>query len=202
MHLDYFSWPSPIDITCGGHTISSNFSYTCMSLRLYYFCGITTVYSQACSRTKFEQFLVDSPLSSSGNDSPPLVCSTAGNTNNNDSNTDVPCGSYHQHYRIDGQLVAVGVIDILPTTLTSGYCFYDPDFHALSLGKVVALKEINWAQSRQQVCPDLQYYSLGYYVHSCPKMAYKVNKLHEPNRPAYIISLSFLGLCFYIDCFS
>jgi arginine-tRNA-protein transferase len=29
-------------------------------------------------------------------------------------------GSFHQHYRIDGKLVAVGVVDILPHCLVSG----------------------------------------------------------------------------------
>lgn len=31
----------------------------------------------------------------------------------------VPYGSYHQLYRIDGRLVAVGVVDILPKCLVS-----------------------------------------------------------------------------------
>lgn len=31
----------------------------------------------------------------------------------------VPYGSYHQLYRIDGKLVAVGVVDILPKCLVS-----------------------------------------------------------------------------------
>lgn len=31
----------------------------------------------------------------------------------------VPYGSYHQLYRIDGRLIAVGVVDILPKCLVS-----------------------------------------------------------------------------------
>ncbi len=168
------------------------FFYAYMPSFLYYFCDITAAFSQECGRTEFEKFLVDSPLSSASNDSPPLICSTADNTNNIDSNLYIPYGSYHQHYRIDGQLVAVGIIDILPSTLNSVYCFYDPDFRDLSLGKVVAMKEINWAQRCQQVRPDIQYYCLGFYVHTCSKMSYKVNVnqlQHEPDRLAYYLIL-------------
>ncbi|CAN0544511.1 unnamed protein product, partial [Ectocarpus sp. 8 AP-2014] len=53
----------------------------------------------------------------------------------------VPYGSYHQLYRIDGKLIAVGVVDVLPKCLSSVYCFYDPDYRALALGKLTALKE-------------------------------------------------------------
>ncbi len=134
-------------------------------------------YSQECSRVQFQHFLVDSPLSSeddNDNDSLSFLCSTAGHTNDIDISLYIPCGSYHQHYRIDGQLVAVGIIDILPSCLTSVYCFYDTAFSDLSLGKVVAMAEINWVQRCQNIRPKIQYYCLGYYVHSCPKMSYKV----------------------------
>lgn len=36
----------------------------------------------------------------------------------------VPYGSYHQLYRIDGKLVAVGVVDILPKCLVSFWVFF------------------------------------------------------------------------------
>ena len=48
-------------------------------------------------------------------------------------------GSYHQLYRLDGRLVAVGVVDILPSGLSSVYLFYDPDEKLLSLGMYVQL---------------------------------------------------------------
>jgi arginine-tRNA-protein transferase len=82
-------------------------------------------------------------------------------------------GSFHQQYRIDGKLVAVGVVDILPHCLSSKYLFWDPDLPFLSLGKYSALKEIEWVQEAHKVCPSLKYYYLGYYIHSCPKMRYK-----------------------------
>ena len=46
-------------------------------------------------------------------------------------------GTYHQLYRLDGKLVAVGVVDILPSGLSSVYLFYDPDVKQLSLGEIV-----------------------------------------------------------------
>lgn len=86
-----------------------------------------------------------------------------------------PCGfgSFHQQYLIDGQLIAVGVIDILPNCLSSKYLFWDPDLATLSLGKFSALEEIKWVRENQAYCPSLQYYYLGYYIHSCNKMRYK-----------------------------
>ncbi|XP_059459266.1 arginyl-tRNA--protein transferase 2-like [Corylus avellana] len=82
-------------------------------------------------------------------------------------------GSFHQQYVIDGRLVAVGVIDILPRCLSSTYLFWDPDFAFLSPGKYSALQEIGWVRENQVHCPSLQYYYLGYYIHSCSKMRYK-----------------------------
>jgi len=151
----------------------------------------------------------------------------------------IPYGSYHQHYRIDGVLIAVGVVDILPHCLSSVYAFYDPDLSGISstgtvgdkftavfpfsgkkqedydsnscmdcdihkkrvnvndlemhhlhhqqntqhnkrpslklnLGKFTALREIEWVKRAFQRRPvPLEYYYLGYYIHSCPKMKYK-----------------------------
>lgn len=83
-------------------------------------------------------------------------------------------GSFHQQYLIDGRLVAVGVIDILPSCLSSNYFFWDPDFAFLSLGRYSALKEIELIQEAKKYCETLEYYYLGHYIHSCPKMHYKV----------------------------
>ncbi|KAK4277847.1 hypothetical protein QN277_015780 [Acacia crassicarpa] len=112
------------------------------------------------TESSYRRFLVDTPLlpvASFGDDTVP------------------PCGfgSFHQQYLIDGQLVAVGVIDILPKCVSSKYLFWDPDFAFLSLGKYSALQEIGWVKENQVHCPSLQYYYLGYYIHSCNKMRYK-----------------------------
>ncbi|OVA02675.1 Arginine-tRNA-protein transferase [Macleaya cordata] len=110
--------------------------------------------------SSYRRFLVDTPIvfvPPSGDGSVP------------------PCGfgSFHQQYVVDGRLVAVGVVDILPRCLSSKYLFWDPDFAFLSLGKYSALQEISWVKETQAVCPSLQYYYLGYYIHSCSKMRYK-----------------------------
>lgn len=112
------------------------------------------------TESSYKRFLIDSPLifvQSNGDGSVP------------------PCGfgSFHQQYLVNGKLVAVGVIDILPKCLSSKYLFWDPDLAFLSLGKYSALQEINWVKENQIHCPSLQYYYLGYYIHSCNKMRYK-----------------------------
>ncbi|XP_014495816.1 arginyl-tRNA--protein transferase 1 [Vigna radiata var. radiata] len=115
---------------------------------------------QNVTENSYRMFLVDSPL---------LQVFPNGDS------TVPPCGfgSFHQQYLIDGQLVAVGVIDILPKCLSSKYLFWDPDFAFLSLGKYSAFQEIGWVKENQVYCPSLQYYYLGYYIHSCSKMRYK-----------------------------
>ncbi|XP_027335180.1 arginyl-tRNA--protein transferase 2-like isoform X1 [Abrus precatorius] len=114
------------------------------------------------TENSYRRFLVDTPL---------FYVSPTGDR------TVPPCGfgSFHQQYLIDGQLVAVGVIDILPNCLSSKYLFWDPDFAFLSLGKYSALQEIGWVKENQVYCPSLQYYYLGYYIHSCSKMRYKAS---------------------------
>ncbi|XP_061975665.1 arginyl-tRNA--protein transferase 2-like [Populus nigra] len=112
------------------------------------------------SESSYRRFLVDTPLvpvQPTGDGRVPLC----------------GFGSFHQQYVIDGRLVAVGVIDILPKCLSSKYLFWDPDFAFLSLGKYSALQEIGWVKENEVLCPSLQYYYLGYYIHSCSKMRYK-----------------------------
>ncbi|KAJ4844555.1 hypothetical protein Tsubulata_035224 [Turnera subulata] len=112
------------------------------------------------TESSYRRFLVDTPL---------VFVPPSGD------GTVPPCGfgSFHQQYVIDGRLVAVGVVDILPKCLSSKYLFWDPDFAFLSLGKYSALQEIGWVKENQAHCSSLQYYYLGYYIHSCSKMRYK-----------------------------
>lgn len=53
---------------------------------------------------------------------------------------DMGYGSFHQQYWLDGRIVAVGVIDILPNCVSSVYLYYHPDFAFLSLGSYSALR--------------------------------------------------------------
>lgn len=112
------------------------------------------------TESSYTRFLIDTPLifvPPTGDDSVPSC----------------GFGSFHQQYRIDGKLIAVGVIDILPKSVSSKYLFWDPDLAFLSLGKFSALQEIQWVKQNQHQCPSLEYYYLGYYIHSCSKMRYK-----------------------------
>ena len=77
-------------------------------------------------------------------------------------------GSYHQLYRVNGSLIAVSVVDFLPSGLSSVYAFYDPDQRHLALGKYTALQEIDLCRTL-----GLKYYYMGFYIHSCEKMRYK-----------------------------
>uniref|UniRef100_A0A8C6U9F0 Arginyl-tRNA--protein transferase 1 n=1 Tax=Neogobius melanostomus TaxID=47308 RepID=A0A8C6U9F0_9GOBI len=106
---------------------------------------------------EFRRFLCDSPLEAEYSDEGP----------------EVGYGSFHQQYWLDGRIVAVGVIDILPSCVSSVYLYYDPNFAALSLGSYSALREIAFTRQLQKQSPKLCYYYLGFYIHSCPKMRYK-----------------------------
>ncbi|PVU85424.1 hypothetical protein BB559_003549 [Furculomyces boomerangus] len=82
-------------------------------------------------------------------------------------------GAHHMLYYLNNKLIAIGVIDILPYSISSVYFIYDPDYSKLSLGTYGALREIALVRKLSQSLPDLKYYQLGYYIHSCVKMAYK-----------------------------
>ncbi|KAL1978644.1 hypothetical protein VTN31DRAFT_1503 [Thermomyces dupontii] len=86
-------------------------------------------------------------------------------------------GSYHQCYRLDGRLIAVGVLDLMPNGVSSVYLYYDPEYEGWELGKISALFEIALALNE-----DYKYYYMGYYIHSCPKMRYKA-----AFRPQYVL---------------
>lgn len=79
-------------------------------------------------------------------------------------------GSYHQCYRLDGKLVAIGVLDLLPQCVSSVYFLYDESIHRFSPGKLGALHEIALAREG-----GYRWWYPGYYIHSCPKMRYKMD---------------------------
>lgn len=111
-----------------------------------------------CSEKGYRRFLCDSPLIPKKG-APGWPCDY---------------GSYHHHYRIDGKLVAVGVVDFLPNCLSSVYTYYDPDFNFLSLGVYTALREVELTRIMYRGDPtNFLYYCMGYYVHDCQKMRYK-----------------------------
>ncbi|NLY03554.1 MAG: arginyltransferase [Campylobacter sp.] len=71
-------------------------------------------------------------------------------------------------YYIDGNLVCVDLIDIVDDGISSIYCYYDPEFSHLSLGKFSLLKEIELAKEL-----DLHWIYLGYHVKGCQSLEYK-----------------------------
>ena len=97
-------------------------------------------------------------------------------------------GTVHQLYRLakTGQLIAVGmliylciatiliarlgVVDLLPSGLSSVYCFYEPLLPELSLGKYTALREIYYCCQQ-----GYENYYMGFYIDGCEKMKYKAD---------------------------
>ncbi|XP_032844558.2 arginyl-tRNA--protein transferase 1 isoform X1 [Tyto alba] len=106
---------------------------------------------------QFTRFLCDSPLEAE----------------NAPNGPECGYGSFHQQYWLDGKIIAVGVIDILPYCVSSVYLYYDPDYSFLSLGVYSALREIAFTRQLHEKAPDLRFYYMGFYIHSCPKMRYK-----------------------------
>ncbi|KAI9467214.1 arginine-tRNA-protein transferase [Lactarius psammicola] len=83
-------------------------------------------------------------------------------------------GSYHQLYRLDGKLVGMGVIDILPSCVSSVYFMWEKEYEKFSLGKLSALQEISLAKEFHDAgVPQLKYLYMGYYIYTCQKMKYK-----------------------------
>ncbi|KAG0709512.1 arginine-tRNA-protein transferase [Suillus ampliporus] len=83
-------------------------------------------------------------------------------------------GSFHQMYRLDGELIAMGIIDILPGCISSVYFMYDPRHEKHSLGKLSALREASLAREMHDAgVTNMTSLAMGFYIHSCPKMKYK-----------------------------
>lgn len=68
----------------------------------------------------------------------------------------------------DTQLMAVTVVDVLPTSYSAVYSFFAPEAAQYSPGKLAILYLLAAAQSSER-----QFVYLGYQVDGCKKMAYK-----------------------------
>ncbi|XP_076982367.1 arginyl-tRNA--protein transferase 1 isoform X13 [Tamandua tetradactyla] len=134
----------------------SSFSQS-FSLYVKYQMAIHQDPPDECGKTEFTRFLCSSPLEA---ENPP-------------NGPDCGYGSFHQQYWLDGRIIAVGVIDILPYCVSSVYLYYDPDYSYLSLGVYSALREIAFTRQLHEKTSQLSYYYMGFYIHSCPKMKYK-----------------------------
>jgi arginine-tRNA-protein transferase len=123
------------------------------------------------SRSRFTKFLCDSPVRRR------TVASESGRS--------LRLGSFHHCYRIDGELVAVGVLDLLPGGVSSVYFFYHESIHKLVPGKLGALWEIALAREA-----GYRWWYPGYYIHGCPKMRYKMDyapqSILDPDTHAWV----------------
>ena len=110
-----------------------------------------------CQESHFREFLVETPLITEK------------------APEGAPCdyGSFHLQYLIDGKIFAVGVLDIIPKGVLCEYLFYDPSYRFVAPGVYSALNEIALSQRFFTASPEMQYYYMGFYVQSCPKMNYK-----------------------------
>ncbi|PLB55707.1 Arginyl-tRNA-protein transferase [Aspergillus steynii IBT 23096] len=106
-----------------------------------------------------------------------FLCSGIKRSPANPQSSEKKLGSYHQCYRLDGKLIAVAVLDLMPNCVSSVYIFYDPAYEQWEFGKLSALREIALTNEG-----GYNYYYMGYYIHSCQKMRYKGNF-----RPQYIL---------------
>ena len=83
-------------------------------------------------------------------------------------------GMHNLIHRIDGKIIAVTVIDILPNYFQSLYCYYDPDYSFLDLGVFTAIREIEYMKSLQELIDkNITYYTMGEMSISVKKLKYK-----------------------------
>lgn len=92
----------------------------------------------------------------------------------------VDCGTYHQLYRLDGKLVAIGIIDIVPKGIVSIYMWYSvsKEISKYSFGVYSALKEIELVRELGKKNPEMKYYYLQGWNGNNKKLNYKAN--YEP----------------------
>jgi arginyl-tRNA--protein-N-Asp/Glu arginylyltransferase len=73
-------------------------------------------------------------------------------------------------FRLNKQLVAVAVIDMLTDGLSAVYSFFEPEMQSRSLGSYCILKQVDYAKEL-----GLAYVYLGYWIENHNKMHYKSN---------------------------
>lgn len=71
-------------------------------------------------------------------------------------------------YRLNGQLVGLGLVDITDDAMSSLYFYHEPDLRDRALGTFSVLTEIQEAANRQ-----IPWLYLGYYIADCGSMNYK-----------------------------
>lgn len=79
-----------------------------------------------------------------------------------------PITTREMRFRIDGRLVGLGLVDLLPDIVSSVYFYFDPEEARRSLGTFSALQEIDLARETGR-----SFLYLGYYIRGCREMSYK-----------------------------
>jgi arginyl-tRNA--protein-N-Asp/Glu arginylyltransferase len=73
-------------------------------------------------------------------------------------------------YTLDGRLIGVGYVDVLPEGMSAIYFYYEPDLRERSLGTWNVLCHLESAAQR-----GLPHVYLGYFVAGCRSLEYKAN---------------------------
>ncbi|KAL1411670.1 Arginyl-tRNA--protein transferase 1 [Vanrija albida] len=117
------------------------------------------------SVASFSRFLCDSPLGDED-----ITYSPGADTQHLPQHY----GSYHLLYRVNGKLIGISVIDVLPACVSSVYFIWDPDWAWAALGKLSALFEVALARQMAAAGAEgLKWLYMGYWIADCPKMRYK-----------------------------
>jgi arginine-tRNA-protein transferase len=66
------------------------------------------------------------------------------------------------------RLIGVGLVDLTPHALSSVYFYHDPDWRPRAPGVFSALQELELCRTLR-----LDYWYVGYWIATCPSMAYK-----------------------------
>lgn len=120
------------------------------------------------SPKSFKRFLCDSPFSRGVTKGSKQEWEQLNDWRDSSTQYFKRLGPAHECYFYKDKLIALAVVDILPSGISSVYFIWDPDYRKWSLGKLSALRELT-------ICHRInrKYYYMGYYIEDCPKMNYK-----------------------------
>ncbi len=82
--------------------------------------------------------------------------------------TDSCCDTLALDYYVDGELVAVAIVDRGETSWSAVYTFFDPEVSRLSPGTFSILKQIELCREH-----SIKWLYLGFYIENCTHMRYK-----------------------------
>lgn len=156
------------------HTIFEPATYSIEKYELYSRYQETIHNDFKHSPSSFKRFLCDSPFNDEIKMGSQVDWDNLNNwyknQNENESLLEIDrLGPTHECYFYEDKLIALAILDFLPSGVSSVYFIWDPDFKKLSLGKLSALRELTLLSRLY----NRDYYYLGYYIEDCHKMNYK-----------------------------